>query len=174
MRDSLNQPTNQNQSTSEERITSQECGVTRASRGRAANVVIEHDGQVVAITADVVKVKVVLNSACGGCQAKYACGMSESKEKLFEVSSPQASDFVVGDSVTIGIHRSMGSRAVLLAYVGASVVLVGVLLIAIEILSLNEGIAALAAIASVGLYYFILWALRSRFERFIHFSIRKK
>ena len=72
-----------------------------------------------------------------------------------------------------GVRRRAGGIAVLLAYVGALVVLLAVLAVAAGPLHLSEGHAALAALAGVALYYVVLWLFRKRIEHTIQFTITK-
>ncbi len=112
-------------------------------------------------------------SACGSCKAREACGLAEAKDKIVEVKSAAWADYAPGDSVTVGVHQRAGTIAVLLAYVGALVVLVGVLVVAIKALGMSEGRGALAGIVGVVAYYGMLWVFRNKIEHTIQFTINK-
>ena len=60
-----------------------------------------------------------------------------------------------------------------MAYVGALAVLMAVLVAAIAGMGWSEGAGALAAIAGVGVYYFVLWLFRTKIEHTIQFTITK-
>lgn len=134
---------------------------------------IEHSGVVERAERDTVHVRITSRSACGACKAREACGLAEAQEKIVAVKTPDAGLYAAGDAVEVGVRRSAGMRAVALAYVGALVVLLAVLVTAIAVLEWSEGIAALAAIAGVGLYYFVLWLFRAKIEHTIQFTITK-
>ena len=85
----------------------------------------------------------------------------------------EAASFAAGDAVSVGVRRSAGMRAVVLAYVGALAVLMAVLVAAIAGMGWSEGAGALAAIAGVGVYYFVLWLFRAKIEHTIQFTITK-
>lgn len=134
---------------------------------------IEHSGVVERIGRDTVYVKIVVNSACGSCKARGACGLADVQDKTVEVKLSNPSQYAVGEEVMVGVRRGVGAVAVLLAYVGALVVLLAVLVGAISGFGMNEGLAALAGLVAVGLYYLILWLFRDKIEHTIHFSITK-
>lgn len=134
---------------------------------------IEHIGVVERVAEKSVCVKITSRSACGSCRAREACGLSEAQEKIVEVATPRAAEFVPGQEVTVGVRRSAGALAVVLAYVGALAVLLAVLVAGIALAGWSEGISALAALAAVGLYYVVLWLLRRKIEHTIQFTISK-
>lgn len=111
---------------------------------------IEHSGVVERTERDTVYVRITSHSACGSCKAREACGLAEAQDKIVVVKSPDAAQFAVGEQVMVGVRRSAGAVAVILAYVGA-----------------------LAALGAVGVYYCVLWLFRHKIEHTIHFSITK-
>ena len=132
-----------------------------------ASGIIEHEGIVSRVEGDRVYVKITSQSACGACKAREACGLAEAQEKIVEVTTPGAQQhYTAGESVTVGVRRSAGAVAVILAYVGA-------LAAAVAALGWSEGRSALAALAAVGVYYCVLWLFRHKIEHTIHFSITK-
>ena len=92
---------------------------------------------------------------------------------MAETLSRRAAEYEAGDAVMVGVRRSAGMRAVVLAYVGALAVLMAVLVAAIAGMGWSEGVSALAAIAGVGVYYFVLWLCRTKIEHTIQFTITK-
>jgi len=119
---------------------------------------IEHSGVVERTERGAVHVRITSRSACGSCKARQACGLAEAQEKVVVVATPEAVSFAAGDAVSVGVRRSAGMRAVVLAYVGALAVLMAVLV---------------AAIAGMGVYYFVLWLFRAKIEHTIQFTITK-
>ena len=134
---------------------------------------IEHCGVVERTERDTVYVRITSRSACGTCKARQACGLAEAQDKIVVVKSPDAAQFAVGEQVIVGVRRSAGAVAVILAYVGALAVLLAVLVAAIAVLGWSEGRGALAALVAVGVYYCVLWLFRHKIEHTIHFSITK-
>lgn len=133
---------------------------------------IEHRGRVESIDANLVRVKIVANSACSSCASRKACGMSESEEKIVEVKTPSAAEFSVGEEVSVAVRRKVGLWAVAVAYVAPLVILVGVLATA-SLLGLDEGIAALSAIGGVAIYYLLLWIFGGKVGEKVNFTISK-
>ena len=134
---------------------------------------IEHSGVVERTEGDTVYVRITSRSACGSCKARQACGLAEAQDKIVTVATPGAAEYAAGDAVTVGVRRSAGIRAVVLAYVGALAVLMAVLVAAFAGMGWSEGAGALAAIAGVGVYYFVLWLFRTKIEHTIQFTITK-
>ena len=124
---------------------------------------IEHCGVVERTERDTVYVRITSRSACGTCKARQACGLAEAQDKIVAVATPEAGQYAAGREVMVGVRRSAGVRAVVLAYVGALAVLLAVLV----------GTIAVAAIAGVGVYYFALWLFRRKIEHTIQFTITK-
>mgnify|MGYP002300751564 CR=1 FL=1 len=134
---------------------------------------IEHSGVVERTERDTVYVRITSHSACGSCKAREACGLAEAQDKIVVVKSPDAAHYAAGEKVMVGVRRSAGAVAVILAYVGALAVLLAVLFAANAALGWSEGASALAALGGVGLYYVVLWLCRRRIEHTIHFTITK-
>ena len=130
---------------------------------------IEHCGVVERTERDTVYVRITSRSACGTCKARLA----EAQDKIVAVATPEAGQYAAGREVMVGVRRSAGVRAVVLAYVGALAVLLAVLVGTIAVAGWSEGAGALAAIAGVGVYYFALWLFRRKIEHTIQFTITK-
>ena len=81
---------------------------------------IEHSGVVERTERDTVYVRITSHSACGTCKAREACGLAEAQDKIVAVKSPDAAQFAVGEQVIVGVRRSAGAVAVILAYVGCA------------------------------------------------------
>ena len=69
---------------------------------------IEHSGVVERTDAQTVYVKITSQSACAGCHARQACGMSECEEKIISVRTADAARYAAGDSVIVGVRRGIG------------------------------------------------------------------
>ena len=134
---------------------------------------IEHSGVVERTEAGKVFVRIVSHSACGTCSARQACGLAETQEKIVEVTTAAAADYAPGDAVAVGVKRRVGLLSVALAYGGALVVLLAVLLLTVGAAGWAEGPGALAALGSVALYYMVLWLCRRKIEHTIQFTITK-
>ncbi|MEG0498397.1 MAG: SoxR reducing system RseC family protein [Alistipes sp.] len=136
--------------------------------------IIEHSGVVERVANDTVFVKITAGSACGACRAREACGMGESQDKTIAVATLSAAEYAAGQEVMVGVKRRMGGMAVVLAYVGALVVLLVALVGSISVLQLGEGAGAAISLVSVAIYYGVLWLARHKIENKIHFTITKR
>ena len=92
---------------------------------------IGHDGIIESIDGDEISVKILQISSCASCQAKSLCHISESKEKVIEVSVPDSNIYHVGQKVTVVGTSSQGLRAVVLAFVIPLIILLVTLFICI-------------------------------------------
>ena len=138
----------------------------------AAGGDIEHSGRVQRVGEGRVWVAIVANSACEGCRARKACGVSESAEKIVEVETSAASSFAAGEEVIVAVRRKAGLRAVVFAYVLPLAVLI-LLLAGAKLFGAEDGPAALISLTGVALYYAVLRLLRSAMSERIRFTVRK-
>lgn len=132
---------------------------------------ISHSGRIVKIDSKLITVEIISESACASCHAAALCGMSEAKSKLVDV--PSELGYSVGEEVWINMKKTMGMKAVAVAYVYPLFVLVAALLICIAagVAELSSG---LIAIGTVALYYFVIYLLRGKLKNEYTFYIKKK
>lgn len=138
----------------------------------AENGNIEHEGRVQRVEGRSVFVAIVANSACAGCRARKACGVSESEEKIVEVVTADAAEYAAGEQVVVSVQRQAGLRAVWFAYTVPLIVLIA-LLAGAKALGAGDGAAAGASIGGVAVYYLLLWALKDRIAQKVRFGVRK-
>ena len=132
---------------------------------------IKHSGEVVRVERNVVYVRMTVNSACSGCHAKAVCGLDESEDKIVEVATSLALEYNIGERVEVALQsESMGTKAVVLTYVVPFFVL-SLLLVAAVVGGLGEGLAVVAALAGVVVYYGVLYLLRDKIKNRIKFII---
>ena len=79
--------------------------------------IIKHQGIVENINGSHVMVRIVQTSACAACSAKGHCASADTKEKMIDVISNDASSYQPGDRVIVFGELSMGMMAVLLAFI---------------------------------------------------------
>lgn len=132
---------------------------------------IEHIGVVKKIADDSVIVSIIKNSGCASCEASGSCNMSEVEEKEIEVRQFQQS-YTVGEQVKVYFSESLGFRALFLGYVLPFLIVI-LVLVALTIAKVSEGIAGLFSIGSLLPYYFILFITRNRQKNTFSFSIKK-
>lgn len=133
---------------------------------------ISHRGRVVEITPELTSVEIISEAACASCHAKGLCGLGESKSKLVQLPTSPYMDLAPGDVVEVLLSASMGHKAVWIAYVIPCFLLIAVLLI-LNATAVGELASGLCAIASVLVYYFVVWLFRGRLRNEYIFKIKK-
>lgn len=134
---------------------------------------IEHFGVIKTIEGKTAFVVVEQTSACSACSAKKMCVSSEKAEKTIETTLIAGEKFREGERVKVVGKSSLGLQAVLLAFVVPFLLILAILAIAIEVLAWPELMAALAALAAVGLYYFVLRLSKNSMKRHFAFYCEK-
>lgn len=134
---------------------------------------IRHTGTVESIEGSHIRVRIVQTSACASCAAHQYCNSSESKEKIVDVTDRQAAATCrVGQEVEVVGTTSMGMKAVFLAFGVPFVVLVAVLYGAIRLTGGDEVVSALASLASLVIYYLILYMYREKLRKKFTFKLK--
>ncbi len=120
-----------------------------------------------------VVVEMTINSACAACHAKDLCLAHERREELITVTVGDPSIFSVGDTVLLQMHKSMGHKAVVLAYLIPVFILLAIML-GLYSATGNELLSVLLALLLMVIYFFSLRFFKSKFEKTIQFTISKK
>ena len=132
---------------------------------------ITHRGKIVEITPDFTTIEIIASSACSSCHAKSLCGMSEDQEKHIMLPTDPYATHQIGDEVEVCTKMTMGLKAVWISYVIPLAVLM-ILILSLSGVFENEALRGLAAIAGVGLYYFVIWLFRDRLKNEFTFYIK--
>lgn len=133
---------------------------------------ISHIGKIVDIAPDFITVEIVAESACATCHAAGLCGTADATHKAISVPAT-VGDWKVGQEVQVLLKRSMGFKAVWLAYAIPLVVLMAVLL-GLNSAGVGDLASGLAAIGAVGVYYLFLLLFRDRLRNEYSFYIKEK
>ena len=134
---------------------------------------VKHCGEVVRVEGQSIFVRMTVNSACSACHAKGVCGVSEQTDKIVEVVTSDASAYEVGESVEVALMRNdMGPKSVFLAYVVPFFVLTIALVVALAV-GASEGLAVVASLVGVAVWYGVLYLLRDKIKSRIKFIIIK-
>ena len=135
---------------------------------------ISHTGKVIGVFRDTVTVAVESTEACGSCSSKSACSLGvESKTRNILINTPEAAEYSVGQVVRVSAKAQMGLLAVALCYAAPAVILVAALAIFVAS-GMAEGVAALASLGAVAVYFAVLWLFRDKLAQKISFSIHKE
>lgn len=132
---------------------------------------ISHSGIIESVEEGCVKVRILQTSACAACKVAAHCNASESKEKIVDVLNvAHAESLRKGDSVVVIASGDVAGNALLLGFGLPFIVLVAVL-VAVLLLTDNEGLAAVSGLAALVPYYAVLWLFRDRIRRKMAFEL---
>ena len=132
---------------------------------------ISHSGIIESVEEGCVKVRILQTSACAACKVAAHCNASESKEKIVDVLNvAHAESLRKGDSVVVSASGDVAGNALLLGFGLPFIVLVAVL-VAVLLLTDNEGLAAVSGLVALVPYYAVLWLVRDRIRRKMAFEL---
>ena len=131
---------------------------------------ITHSGIVERIDDGCVHVRIVQTSACAACKVAGYCNAAESKEKIIDVYCDSVAAYQVGQQVVVSTSGQVAVKALLWAF-GVPFVLLMTVLVLVLLLTANEGLAALSALAALVPYYLVLWLLRNKMREQLAFRI---
>jgi len=134
---------------------------------------ISHVGVIDSIENGIVHVRIIQHSACSSCKLSSYCTSAESKEKMIDVYTNEATRFSVGENVNVIAASSVGIKAVVYGFVVPLVVMMLSIIIAFLLFGLSEPLAAFIGLASLVPYYTLLYMLRSRLQKVLVFQIEK-
>lgn len=132
---------------------------------------IRHGGRIIDIAPDHITVEIVSESACASCHAASLCGMSEGKIKTVDVLPVPG--YEIGEEVEVSLKKTMGFKAVWIAYVIPLVILMAVLLVLVSC-GVGELLSGIVSIAVVALYYLGVFIFRNKLNNEYSFYIKKK
>lgn len=133
---------------------------------------IEHIGIVKEISSTQVRVSVIQQSACGSCHARGACSVSDTSEKIVDVVRLRDETFVVGEQIRVILEQSLGIKALGLGYMLPFFIMLAILITMVS-MGINEGLAGIAALASLAPYYFVLYFFKDRLKKEFSFRLKK-
>lgn len=134
------------------------------------NQKIRHSGVIDSVEEGCVHVRIVQTSACAACKVAGYCNAAESKEKIVDVFCDSATHYTVGQQVQVSTSGQVAAKALLWAFGVPFVVLMAVLVVVL-LLTANEALAALSALAALVPYYLVLWLLRDKMREQLAFTI---
>ena len=131
---------------------------------------VKHEGIVSRISSNSITVSLKGNLHCEACNAKSACGVSDSGTKEIEVQTLGQS-VELHEHVEVFLEKGLGLKAVFWAYVFPFILLFAVLLVASA--RYPEWIAGLLAIGILIPYYLLLYVLKNSFKSAFKVSVSK-
>ncbi len=131
---------------------------------------VRHSGVISKITDGIITVSLEGNINCEACNAKAACGVSESNSKEITIVNTDRS-YQLNEGVDVIMQKELGLKAVFWAYIFPFILVFTVLIISSNFL--KEWIAGLLSLFLLIPYYIILNLFNNSFKRIFKISILK-
>ncbi len=131
---------------------------------------IEHQAIVIKTTDSSVYAEVQVKSACSSCAMKGACGIGECTSKTIEIKTPKASQYKVGETITVILAENYGFYALFYGYIFPLLLVLGVLFGSLT-LGVGEISGGIYSIIVLIPYYFGLSLCKKYFSKKFHFTI---
>ncbi len=132
---------------------------------------IEHQGIIVQISDSIIKVKVERTSACASCHSKGACSLTETEDRIIDITS-NSKDFSIGEEVVVSLSPKSGLLSLMLGYILPLIVFLSSLATASLFLK-SEIIIGIYSILAIITYYFILSLLNKKINKALNIQIKK-
>ncbi len=131
---------------------------------------IEHSGIIRQINKNSAEVLLITKGACASCHIQGSCNPSEMQEKIIEVELFEA-DYSVGDQVCISLQERDGIKALFWAYLFPFLLMM-ILFFTVSSATSDELIIGLGSLSILPFYYFVLFLLKERIKKQIHFTLK--
>ena len=131
-----------------------------------------HQGIVKEITGNTLFVKIERRSACAACHAKGVCLSSDKKDEVISVTTNEHEQFQVNETVQLTLKKSLGAKAVVLAYLCPFLALVLGLFVTYYFTK-NELLSVGVAFVMTILYFLFIKKIDSRLKKQFSFVVSK-
>jgi sigma-E factor negative regulatory protein RseC len=131
-----------------------------------------NQGKIKDIQGDNLFIEITVSSACSKCHGKSFCSMSEHRNEILNINTSAASQFSVGEEVNITMKSSLGTKAVLFAYVGPLVALCLGLFLS-YFFTHNELLSTAIGFGCLTIYFLILRGFKDKFKREFIMDVKK-
>lgn len=118
---------------------------------------IEHTGVVVKVTDKSYLVAIENGQKCEGCAVAFLCNRDNDNRQLI-ARNRKMPVLTAGDRVRISISTALTWKAILYC-IAVPLFLLLAVIVAVSVTTGNDGIASLAGLAAVGLYFFVAYSL---------------
>ena len=132
--------------------------------------IVSHIGTVTNVTENSVSASFNQGEACGSCQAKAICEGGKGRLITVEVARKDGSEFTIGQKVNVSLSAKTASTSVMLAYVYPLILFFAVMA-AVIVATGNQDAGCLSALATIPVYYTLLYMFRKRVKKKIEFII---
>ncbi|MBP5741790.1 MAG: SoxR reducing system RseC family protein [Bacteroidales bacterium] len=122
---------------------------------------ISHIGRIKTVGPEFTTVEIISESACSACHAAGLCTAAEAVKKDVTVPTDLRAGFTPGETVSVNLRKSMGTKAVVLAYVVPLFILL-ILVVSLSFTNIHELVVGTIALVGIGLWYLVIYMLRGR------------
>lgn len=128
--------------------------------------------KVIETTKEFTTVEFTQQSACATCHAKGMCSLTDESVKILSLPADPWNKYEVGEEVMVEMRQSLGLKAVWLCYLVPLLVFM-VVMFTLSKLGFGDLAVGLSSVASVVLYYLILYIIRDRISNEYVFVLKK-
>ena len=131
-----------------------------------------HQGIVKEITNNVLFVEIERRSACASCHAKGVCGSFDKKEEVIAIPTHEPEAYQVGEQVQVNLEKSLGAKAVVLAYFCPFLALALGLFVTYYF-TRNELLSIGVSFAATTIYFLFIKKIDNKLKRHFSFVVSK-
>lgn len=131
-----------------------------------------NQGEVKKIEGSILFVEIERHAACAGCQSKHVCFGSERRNELIEVLTPDSREFQIGEKVEVSIRKSLGVKAILIAYLLPFLIL-AISLFTSYYFTKKELLSIGIAFILTALYYLLIKIIDKKLQKQFTFTVNK-
>jgi sigma-E factor negative regulatory protein RseC len=117
-------------------------------------------------------VEIERRAACASCHAKSVCLSSEKRDEIIQVFTNNAGAFQVGEVVQVKLEKSLGAKAVVIAYLFPFLALALGLFITYYFTK-NELLSIGVSFAATALYFLFIKKMDNRLKKRFTFVVSK-
>ena len=130
---------------------------------------IVHTGVITAVAKNKVTLR-LSSAACDGCALRGACVPSARSKKGVDCETPDAENFIPGQTVEVVLMPAQAAGAAFWGYI-APLILVLTVLFTVSAFG-GETPAAVLSLGILPVYYLMLWLFRGRLKKALQIKIR--
>jgi len=117
-------------------------------------------------------VEIERSAACSACHAKSACLTSQKKDEIIPIPTNEPEEFQVGEVVQVNLKKSMGAKAILIAYLCPFLVMILGLFVTYYFTK-NELLSIGVAFGATALYFLFIKKMENRLKKHFTFFVSK-
>jgi len=131
-----------------------------------------HQGTIKEIQDNTLFVEIERSAACSACHAKGACLASQKKDEIIPILTQNPGAFQVGEVVQVNMKKSMGAKAIVIAYLCPFLALT-LGLFGTYYFTKNELLSIGVAFGATALYFLFLKKMENRLKKHFTFFASK-